>query len=253
MNLVVTTAARVRPREVERARRVAQRCGAELVDRRRGPLETWLGTGSLAYVAGRTRDQIRSATAVLWVHEGMLRSRLHTGTQHPLIRALAPTGQADRIVDGTLGLAGDALHIASALTCEVLGYEASAPLYCLLEEGLTRLASGREPAASAAARVHPTWGDCEPGLRALDPDSADAVLLAPMYERPDKAMPGFELLRAVALHAPLSTAQIEAALRVAPRVVVKWPRGKPKPPPLDHCGRVEQIAGHRVDYWIGTR
>lgn len=246
--LVVTTSANAGEPERARASVLAERLEAPWV-RRTGAIQPLLDEHELVYVVGRNKDELRGSGARVAVHEGMLRSRLHTGVDHPLIRALAPVGRADRVVDGTLGLAGDALHVAGALGCEVVGVEVQAVLFSLVEEGLARLARSERPEVRAAASgVRARLGDSTEVLASMAPGSADAVLLAPMYPSADRAAPGFELLRQTAEHARLKPEQVAAALRVAPRLVVKWPRGLERPsalPPDSDC-----VSGHRVDYWI---
>ena len=156
------------------------------------------------------------------------------------------------MLDGTLGQAGDALHVAAALGCAVEGWEHSPTLFSLLEEGLPRLAKEPAPCGPAAERVQAHHGDSGDAFASLPADYADAVLLAPMYNRPDKAAPGFDLLRAVADHAALQRKTVTAALVVAPRVVVKWPRGAKTPDALDGF-RPTLVEGHRVAYWTVER
>jgi hypothetical protein len=248
----VTTAVRVLPALTQRAKMLSDRLGWPFRSRSRHVLATELEAGGLAYVVGREKDVLRGRDSQLFLHAGLLKSKLHAGISHPLLRALAPSGTANRIVDGTLGLAGDALHIAAALECEVLGYEISPQMFSLLERGLPRLASDRAPVADAAKRVRAHLGDCATAMEQMPPDSADAVLLAPMYASPDKAAPGFDLLRGVAEHAKLSPRQIDAALRIAPRLVIKAVRGHRVQQPLE--GRnARPIVGHRVDYWVVER
>jgi len=166
----------------------------------------------------------------------MLRARLQSGCEHPLIRAIGP---AAHVVDGTLGLAGDALHIAAALCCDVTGIEGSPVIYSLLEEGLPRL--GRHLEAANRISIH--HGEASERLGQLPP--ADAVFLAPMYTHPRAAAPGFELLRRVALHNPFTEALLAAAHRIAPRVVLKVDRNAPPVP-----GTTTRLRGRAVDYLV---
>jgi len=232
VDLTITTSDKPGPDQVERARAVALRCGRPYVPRR-GPIH------GFAYVVGRNRDELRDGTTSLTVHEGMLQARLQSGVEHPLIRAIGP---AEHVVDATLGLAGDALHIASALSCQVTGIEGSPVIFSLLEEGLARLSRHLE----AAGQIVPRLGEATETLEQVEP--ADAVFLAPMYVRPRAAAPGFELLRRVAIHDPLSEALLDAALRAAPRVVVKV-----DPEEAAIRGTRSRIRGRAVDYLVIER
>jgi len=227
--LVVTTSDKPGDAQVARARALSARLDVPYV-RRRGPLQ------GFCYVVGRNRDELRDGPTSLTVHEGMLQARLQSASNHPLIRAIGP---ASHVIDGTLGLAGDALHIASALSCRVTGIEGSPVIHALLEEGLPRLGQHLE----AANRITLRLGDATETLATLT--AADVVFFAPMYERPRAAAPGFELLRRVAIHDPLSPALLREAHRVAPRVIVKIDRGEPALP-----GTSTRIRGRAVDYLV---
>ena len=215
---IVTTATRPTQAQLARAAQVAARCGAPLVERRRGLRRHLSDEGAaLAYVVGRHRDQLSNGEASLFVHAGLLEARLGSGLDHPLIRAVTGGRPARRLIDGTLGLAIDALHLAEATGAEVLAIEYAPAIRSLCEEGLRRLAT-RWPGAH---RVRVWGGNTLDVLRMLPPDHADGVFLAPMFDEPAAAAPGWDLLRPLALHAPLTEDTVEQALRVAPRVAVK--------------------------------
>ncbi len=253
MSLWVTTSVNAGQKQHERADLVAQRCGASRMALTGTRAVDALAPADTLYMVGRGRDELRTASGTLFVNQGLLKSRLHAGLDHPLIRALTDGRSVTRIIDGTLGLAGDGLHVAGALACEVIGIEASPAMFCLLEEGVARMTSEPGPVARCAARLQLHHGDCAQIMRTFPDNHADAVLLAPMYDSPDKAAPGFELLRSVAIYDPLSPEQVHEGLRVAPRVVVKWPGGEPPPPALGAFSSVSCIEGQRVNYWLVTR
>lgn len=253
MSPVVTTSDRVRPNLVERMHAVAAATGWPAVRRSGKTLRDLVADHELVYVVSRQYEQLVGEHERIHVHPGLLKSRLHTGTSHPLIRALSPTGAAKSVIDATLGLANDALHISAALECSVVGIEVAPPLVMLLESGLIRLSSEPDPLGAAAGRISLRAGHATEVLAQMPRDSADAVLLAPMYETPDRAMPGFSLLRAVAHHTPPDAALILEAIRVAPRLVVKLPRGAAEPPYLQIENRLKVLHGKRVDYWVYTR
>ena len=230
--MIVTTSDKPGPDQIARAERVAARCDVPYERRRGAP------TG-FAYVVGRNRDELRDGAASLTVHEGMLHARLQAGQDHPLIRAIGP---AVHVVDGTLGLAGDALHISAVLGCKVTGIEGSPAIYSLLEEGIPRLAKTLAP----ARRIVLLLGEATATLAGIG--SADAVFLAPMYDRARAATPGFELLRRVAVHDPFTPRMLEQAHRIAPRVVLKVDRGAPEVE-----GTTARIRGKSVDYVVLDR
>jgi hypothetical protein len=207
--------------------------------------------GESGYLVGRAREELWSPTARIHVHEGLTLARAHAGVDHPLIRALAPSGRATRIADGTLGLAQDALHIAATLGASILASEISPVVYSLCEEGLARLATASR-VSEAARRIEIRLGPCAEVLATEPSDSLDAVLLAPMFVNPDRAPPGYDAFRGAARHSPVDAATLEQALRVAPRVVVKARPGEPIPPALQHHSR-SQIDGKALQYWVFGR
>jgi hypothetical protein len=225
--LLVTTSARAPDDVVARARRVAARCRAPFVARRRGlPRLLAEHDATVAYVATRAHDRLDDGQERLFVHEGLLQARLSKGLDHPLVRAVTGGRPARHVVDGTLGLAIDALHLAEATGARVLGIEGAAAIRSLVHEGLPRLARG---GWQGARRVQPVGGTTHDVLRLLPDDGADAVFLAPMFEQPAEAAPGWDLLRPLAVHVPLDASTVAEALRVAPRVAVKLSPTDPVP------------------------
>lgn len=233
--LVVTTALRPRSGLAERARVVAGRCGAPLLERRR-LLEEELREhdATHVYLVGNAREEVRDVASgeSLFVHLGLTVQRSRTGLAYPLLRAVQPEGAPPvrRVLDATLGRVGDAHHFAYVLGADVVGLEASPVLFSLAEEGVARVARGDAPIERAMARVHVVHAEAERYLASLDDERFDVVYLDPMVRFPAKAQPGFDVLRAFARHAPPSRALLEHAARVASaRVVVKLPTGEPPP------------------------
>lgn len=224
--LLVTTTKSTAPDLLARARVVAARCGAELASREASLDALLVERGAeLAYVVGREVEWLYGpGRARLVVHRGMLDSRRDAGAIHPLVRALVPAGERPltRVLDATLGLAQDAIHLADVLGVRIVGVEVSPALASLAEAGLAReLTRGLE----AAGRIEVVCGDAAEVLAALPGASVDVVYVDEMFARPRRSAPGFALLRRVAGHAPLGARFWEEAKRVAARrVVVKLPR-----------------------------
>ncbi|TNF23502.1 MAG: hypothetical protein EP329_27420, partial [Deltaproteobacteria bacterium] len=167
--------------------------------------------------------------------------------------ALAPAAGAPltRIVDATLGLAGDALFAATQLGVEVLGIEASPVLAALLEEGLPRLAGDGGAWAAGARRITLRHGEAVDVLRGLPDDAVDAVYLDPMFETPLGAQAGFDLLRAFAADAPPTQELLAEAWRVAARRVVLKVPGTAAPPGFSAGpGWNRRVRGQAVDYLV---
>lgn len=243
--LIVTTSTQPTMELEARAEVVADRCGAPLA-RRRGGLPALLDAhrATLAYVVGRDREVVVGAHHRVGLDLGLLHAHRAQGTDHPLLRALGPLPPGAHVLDATLGLAHDALHVAAVAGARVTGIERNPALFSLAEAGLQRLAREGEP---AAARIRPVLGDSRVELRAHSP--ASAVILSPMFDEPRRAPPGFEVLRALAHHTPLGPDWLDATCAAAPRVVLRARRGQPVPDFAVPRLR-DVIRGKAVDYWV---
>ncbi|MBL4848107.1 MAG: class I SAM-dependent methyltransferase [Planctomycetes bacterium] len=233
------------PTCVTRAQEVAQRCGFPYIERRDSVarLVRKAKVGG-AYVVGLEKAELRAEGLRLAVHPSTLHHVRHLGRSHPFLRAVAPEGErVDRVVDATLGLAKDALHIATFLECSVVGLEHSPILTCLCEDGLARLGP---PWRAGAARIEVLQAESRSWLAEQEADSAEVVVLDPMFETARPAAAGFDLLRRLACHDPLDPELLDQARRVASRrVVLKLPRGS-KPPDVE---KWQQIRGRGLDYF----
>lgn len=242
MSILVTTGARPTPPAAARAREVAERTGGLLVERR-GSLPKLLERhgAELAYIVGREAEWVQSRTGKLSVDVGLLHAKVSNGDQHPLIRALGPV---EHVLDGTLGLAGDALHIAAATGARVDGAEASPWVAELVTAGLAGLSTSRW--ADAAARITPHALPSHELAARLG--QVDAAFVAPMFEVPARAAPGFELFRQLADHRPFDDTTFEVLRSITPRIVVRVEKGAPAP-----MQPMELLQGRAVDYWIWER
>lgn len=187
----------------------------------------------LAYVVAVGGEWVTDGQRRLSVERGLLHAKVDAGERHPLLRAV---GAGHRVLDGTLGLAGDALHLA-ALGRDVVGAEVSPVVFELVTAGLQRLE------VPAAARIRPVRGAAREIYDAYGP--FDVVFLAPMFEAPARAAPGFELFRDVADHRPFDAAKwadIEA------RLVIRVEKGVVAP-----IDGMTSIPGKAVDYWVRDR
>lgn len=201
------------------------------------------------YVVQRAHDEVRDVAGhTCFVQEGLLSSKLTTGREHPYMRAiLGDDAQVASVLDGTLGLANDALHAATVLDCGVRGIEGAPLLHALLEEGVPRLARTGWP---AAARISVELGNTLDVLRACADGEVDVVTLDPMMSRAKKSAPSFSLLRDFALAERATPELLAEASRVARRrVVLKLGKGAPLPPHAPYeFERFER--GAHVTYWV---
>jgi 16S rRNA (guanine1516-N2)-methyltransferase len=157
-------------------------------------------------------------------HGGMAhlrRLRLAAGEGDTFVR-MAELRSGDAVLDCTLGLGQDALVASRAVgpSGRVVGVEKSLALYALVSEGLKTYELG--PDSCPVEVVH---ADAREYLGSLPAGSFDIVFFDPMFGRPRRAQPGFDVLRRFADYAPLTPELLTEGRRVARRwVVVKGAR-----------------------------
>ena len=246
LRIAVTTGYKPSDDNRARAHVLSQRFAAPFVERRAFDVLFAATDATHLYVVGRGHEEVRARDGACFVQEGLLATKLHEGSRHPLIRALGPCAS---VVDCTLGLANDALHAAVSLRCGVLGVEGSPVIHALLEEGLPRLWA----AHGAGRQIHLLYGDALDVLRGLGDRSHDVVFLDPMMGRPGKSAPSFAVMRAFAVPDRASAELLREAARVARhRVVLKLGKGAPLPADSPLAFTHHEHGAH-VTYWVHTR
>lgn len=231
--LAVTTSGR--PEGLtEKARAAASEWGVPFIPRpRKGPLGALFESVADAFIVFG-RDASGRETVVLTDREGSLgfhggmghlrRVRLQTeDARNPdaLVR-VAELRPGDSVLDCTLGLASDALVTSLVVgpRGRVVGLEKSLALYAVISEGLKRYELGPD-----SCRIEMVHADAHAYLRAQPAGAFDVVFFDPMFSKPRKSQPAFEVLRRYAEHAPLTPETLEEGRRVARRwVVVKGSR-----------------------------
>lgn len=218
MQGVVTTAPSGDPAEAEElARRFslrAERRGARTLAQVLAE-----AAGAPVLVLASRRADLHTATGTFRAAVGMAYLRLlraRKGETDPLVAA-ADLRKGDRVLDATLGLAGDALVAAHATRADVIGLEADGLLGAFAQSALRRLP---RPGQEAGALVRVLHADHRTFLPDQPERSFDVVLLDPMFRRARDSGPLFEILRARAEHAPLTPQTLREALRVARRGVL---------------------------------
>ena len=220
--LAVTTSGQPPEALVARAREAARAWGLPFLPRRRkaplGPLLAHAADALLVFE--REGVSLCDALGSFFFNPGMAhlrRLRILAGQRDDALLRVTELRAGDHVLDCTLGLGQDALVAALAVgpTGRVVALEKSLALYAVVSEGLKAYASG--PEARAVEAVH---ADAREYLRGLPARAFDVVCFDPMFEKPTKAQPGFELLRRFAEHAPLLPETLEEARRVARRWVV---------------------------------
>ena len=184
------------------------------------PLQPLLRQARAVIVFGNHRVELWDEHGHTAFHEGLAGLRLSRYARgertDPLVRA-ADFRPGDSVLDGTLGLAQDALVAARAVGPggRVLGIERSAALHALVDSGLRA-----RPADPLACRIEALRGESAQVLASFPPGAFDVVLFDPMFGRSQGAQPPFQLLRRHACHAPLTPELLALGRRVARRVVV---------------------------------
>jgi Putative SAM-dependent methyltransferase len=224
---------------------VSERLAAPLLVRRALDVMFAESGADFLYIVGTHQDEVKpkDGGASCFVEPGLLKMKLQRGAEHPMVRAVrGEDARVQTILDGTLGLAHDAIFLATALDAYVRGVEKSLVLALLLEEGLPRL-SLRIP---AAARVSVEHADTLDVLKAAPSASVDVVFLDPMMVREKGSSGTFGALRTFAWAERVHDALLTEAVRVARRrVVLKLGMGAPLPPVARVDGALPFSRGER--------
>ena len=207
---------------VARAKEAAERWQLPFVDRaRKSPLEALLGQKAHALlVLGSDGWTLRDIEGALHFTPNMawLRiKRIDAGVEDDVLVKLCELKPSDQVLDCTLGLGIDALVCARVVgpTGRVVGIEKVLPLWILTSEGLAHW-----EIANHSARIETLHGDSTELMATFDDQSFDCVLFDPMFEKPRKSSPAFEILRRTATDAPLTATMLAHARRIARRWVV---------------------------------
>lgn len=130
-------------------------------------------------------------------------------------------------LDGTLGLASDALTAACVVGDggRVIGVEKSLPLYILVREGLKFYAEREPDLRDVIGRLELHHADNLDFLRTCADGCCDVLYFDFMFHRPVSASFGIEVIRNYAAYDVITPEHIAEALRAAKfRVVVKTDR-----------------------------
>ncbi|KFE70203.1 class I SAM-dependent methyltransferase [Hyalangium minutum] len=224
--LAVTTSARPKPQLRAQAEAASRQWGVPLFMRHpKEGISEWLEERADALlIFGHDGVTLWDREGHHGFHGGMAhlrRLRLATGEPDTFVR-VTELRKGDAVLDCTLGLAQDALVASLAVGPQgrVVGVEKSLPLAALAAEGLKRYELGPD-----SCHIDVVHADAHAYLRTLPARSFDVVVFDPMFAKPRKAQPGFDVLRRFADHAPLTPEALQEARRVTRRwVVVKGAR-----------------------------
>ena len=176
-------------------------------------------------VATADGPQIYNKEGTFFYHPGMAVLRLQRlkNNEHDHFAKALELEEGMRVLDGTLGLAGDAA-IASYLvgtSGKVVGTEASLLLHFVVEKGLRTYEAEDPDLTEALRRITTVQATAEQYLETCGADSFDVMYFDPMFRYPVQGSSAMEPLRPVAYEQPLNKRTIELALKAAPKVVIK--------------------------------
>ena len=193
----------------------------------KGSLEELRQQNNLDTILVATADgpQIYNNEGTFFYHPGMAVLRLQRlkNNEHDHFAQALELREGMRVLDGTLGLAGDAA-IASYLVGEkgkVVGVEASILLHFVVENGLRSYEAEDPDLTNALRRIATVQATAEDYLETCEADSYDVVYFDPMFRYPVQGSSAMEPLRPVAYQKPLNQRTIELALKAAPKIVIK--------------------------------
>jgi 16S rRNA (guanine1516-N2)-methyltransferase len=224
--LAVTTSAKPNEQLIARAQAAARDWGLPFFSRHtKESITPWFDSRAEALIVfGHDGVTLWDREGHHGFHGGMAhlrRLRLAAGEADTFVR-VAELRKGDAVLDCTLGLGQDALVASLAVGPggRVVGVEKSLALYAIVSEGLKTYEFGPD-----SCRVEVVHADTHEHLRTLPSRSFDVVYFDPMFARPTKSQPGFDVLRRFADHAPLTPEVLQEGRRVARRwVVVKGSR-----------------------------
>ena len=210
------------------AKEWAEHFGVTFIERpSKGSLEELRQQYELDAILVATADgpQIYNNEGTFFYHPGMAVLRLQRlkNNEHDHFAKALELGEGMRVLDGTLGLAGDAA-IASYLVGEkgkVVGVEASILLHFVVENGLRAYEAEDPDLTEALRRITTVQATAEEYLEACGADAFDVVYFDPMFRYPVQGSSAMEPLRPVAYEHPLNQRTIELALKAAPKIVIK--------------------------------
>ncbi|MFN0063382.1 MAG: class I SAM-dependent methyltransferase [Myxococcaceae bacterium] len=220
MRLGITT----RPQAAREALEIAQAAVAQwslpYVERGGERLETLLETWDALLVWEPPQWSLADSRGTLRYSPGLAQLRLKgldAGANDDRFLRAAQLWPGDEVLDCTLGLGQDALVAARAVGPQgrVVGLEKCLPIWAVVASGLSEW-----PTHPGSCRIEAVHADSEVWLRLLPDEAFDVVVFDPMFGRPTRAQPGFELMRRFAALDGVSESMLREARRVARRSVV---------------------------------
>ncbi len=225
---IVTTPRRRTDLEMK-ARATAERLGVRFISRGADPFHIiFERTGAhAAIVETDEHPVIQTAAGSFFFHENTAGLRTsHNGETDALLRALDPQAD-DHVLDATLGIACDALVIATSLESgRLLGLESNPLIADVVARGLVEYSFKKKHLKAAAEHIDVLRADHSEFLKNRAENEFDLVYFDPMFSETVTASSSMQRIREIADKTPLSGETLREAGRVARRrIVVKGRRG----------------------------
>ncbi|UCZ51641.1 class I SAM-dependent methyltransferase [Bacillus shivajii] len=225
--VMITTAGRPSEQTIARAKEIARELDVTYIHRNKQSVNDLIERfEAVIIVVGKERLEVFSLKdeSPFFFHPNaaMFRAkRWLKAKEDPLVTA-CKIQRGDRIFDGTLGLASDAILTSLAVghEGEVIGSETSRLIAYIVKQGLQTYKSGIEEIDEAMRRITVEHAENLTWLCEQENDSVDIVYFDPMFEEAVKGSTGFDAIRPMTSNNDLSFEIIEQAKRVAKKRVV---------------------------------
>ncbi|MHA2647670.1 MAG: class I SAM-dependent methyltransferase [bacterium JZ-2024 1] len=250
--VIVTTSHRAHPETEVKARHICADEGWRYIARDRATIPEMIcahGVPGILVVGADTMVYWTAGGQRLFFHPGLAKTRVRAiqyGQQDSLITAL-DLKPGDTVVDANLGIATDALVMASVTRARILGIEIDPVIAFLTRTGLKSYPFQRyfPEGTLLAQHIEVIQADHARVLRELPDRSFEAVHFSPMFVKPRKKCDDRMPLREVAEAGFVSPDALFDAFRVArKRVAIKVNRDRPPMASLPHG--YEVISGRRA-------
>lgn len=232
LNYIVTTTRKPQNVQIDMAKNLSLRVGAEYVPRGNSSINKLLkNKGAFgALVVAKKELYFTTSREKFFFHPSIAKVRikaLKAGKTDQMIKAM-DLKRGNRVLDCTLGLGADAI-VASYVTGPeglVVGLEVVPVVYEVVKHGMSTYQGGGRSVEEAVRRIKILNREYSKYLQELPAESFDVIYFDPMFRVPRKKSAAIMPLRILADPSPLSKKAVEEAVRVAKKRVVMKERRK---------------------------
>ena len=210
----------------DKAEKIARELNIPYIKRDNLSIEKTIIKEKLDYlmVVEKNNIVIKGIDSTLFWHPNMTELKIKSikdGNKESMIEA-ADLKKGDRILDCTLGFAGDSIIFASVVsdTGRVVGTEVDKYIAYLTKDGLENYDEVNPETKKYMKSIEVINKSYEEYLSKQEANSFDVVYFDPMFKEPNKKSSSINSFRAFADHEGLTKEIIEEALRVCKRRIV---------------------------------